>query len=123
MTAANALREARAAGLTLAVSPTGSIACRGPTAVAERFKPRLIENRAAVLALLAAEAAPPPSATVSADARASVDRLIADMTVENERRRNWHKQPLEDWRAGFLEIRSALTGERTRVLLHKRKIA
>ena len=120
MTAALALREAREAGLTLAVSPTGSIACRGPSAVAERFKPRLIENRAAVLALLAAEAAPPSSATVSADARASVDRLIADMATDIERRRDWHKQPLEDWRAGYIKIRSALTGETTIVRFHNR---
>jgi hypothetical protein len=121
MTAALALREAREAGLTLAVSPTGSIACRGPAAVAERFKPRLIENRAAVLALLAAEVAPPPSATASDDARASVDRLLADMAAENERRRDWSKQPLSDWRAGHLEIRSAMTGGTTIIRLHKRK--
>jgi hypothetical protein len=120
MTAALALREAREAGLMLTVSPTGSIACRGPTAVAEQFKPRLIENRAAVLALLAAEAAPPPSATVSADTRASVDRLIADMAAENERRRDWHKQPLDDWRAGYIKIRSALTGETTIIRFHTR---
>jgi ribonuclease HI len=79
----------------------------------------LIEYRAAVLALLAAEAAPPPSATVSDDARASVALIIADMAAENERRRNWHKQPLDDWRAGRLEIRSVLTGETTIIRLHK----
>jgi hypothetical protein len=120
MTAAVALREAREAGLTLAVSPTGSIACRGPSAVAERFKPRLIENRVAVLALLAAEAAPQPSATVSADTSASVDALIADMAAENERRRDWHKQPLSDWRAGYIKFRSALTGETTIIRFHNR---
>lgn len=123
MTAALALREARVAGLTLSVSPTGALACRGPTAIAERFKPRLVEHRAAVLALLAAEGAPPPVSTAGADARASVDRLLADMAAENERRRNWRAHPLKDWRAGYLEIRSVLTGETTIVRLHKGRTA
>jgi hypothetical protein len=83
----------------------------------------LIENRAAVLALLAAEAAPPPSAPAADDARASVDRLIADMAADNERRRDWHKQPLPDWRAGHLEIRSAMMGATTIIRLHKGKTA
>ncbi len=54
------------------------------------------------------------------DARASVAILTADMAAENERRRDWHKQPLSDWRAGYIKIRSALTGETTTIRFHKR---
>jgi hypothetical protein len=54
------------------------------------------------------------------DARASVDRLLEAMGAENERRRNWHSQPVEGWREGRLEISSVLTGVLTTIRLSKR---
>jgi hypothetical protein len=54
-----------------------------------------------------------------ADARASVDRLLEAMGAENERRRNWHSQPVEGWRDGRLTIRSVIDGETTVVNFRK----
>lgn len=122
MSAAKALDYLRAKGV-IAELDGDNILLTNADDLPDAHMNRLRELKPGIIALLRAETAAPVSAVSAEDTRASVDRLIADMTVENERRRNWHKQPLEDWRAGFLEIRSALTGERTRVLLHKRKIA
>jgi hypothetical protein len=126
MTAAAVLREATSCGV--AVSLNGdSLALKATSKPSPALLEKLREHKAEILTLLrmeiAAEAAPPPSATVSTDTRASVDRLIADMAAETERRRDWHKQPLQDWRAGRLEIRSALTGEATIIWLRKGKRA
>lgn len=60
-----------------------------------------------------------PSAPVAAsldERRASVALLLDAMAEENERRRDWHKLPVEGWREGRVVIRSALTGE-TNVIL------
>jgi hypothetical protein len=55
-----------------------------------------------------------------AERRASVDRLLADMAAENERRRDWHKQPVPGWREGRIAWRNVVTGEET-VLRFKAK--
>jgi hypothetical protein len=55
MSAARLLRQARAAGLKLAVSPAGKLKCRGPVPVLERLKPALALHRDALLAALRAE--------------------------------------------------------------------
>jgi hypothetical protein len=51
------------------------------------------------------------------DARASVDKLLADMAAENERGHDWHARPVEGWRNGRLTIRSITTGETTTINL------
>jgi hypothetical protein len=35
------------------------------------------------------------------------------MAAENERRREWWREPVDRWRAGRLAIRSIVTGEAT----------
>lgn len=45
MSAARLLKEARAAGLSISVSPAGKLACRGPAETLERLKPALAECR------------------------------------------------------------------------------
>lgn len=57
MSAARLLKEARAAGLSLRVSPAGKIACRGPAETLERLKPALVERRDELLAELRSEVA------------------------------------------------------------------
>ena len=55
-----------------------------------------------------------PSSGVSEKfAAGDVPRLLDAMAAENERRRDWHTQPVEGWREGRLELRSAATGEAT----------
>lgn len=46
-------------------------------------------------------------------ARANVVRLLDAMAAENDRRRDWHTQPVDGWREDRLELRSAETGEAT----------
>ena len=57
MSAARLLKEARAAGLSLRVSPAGKLACRGPSETLERLKPALVERRDELLAELRSEVA------------------------------------------------------------------
>lgn len=57
MSAARLLKEARAAGLSLRVSPAGRLACRGPAETLERLKPALVERRDELLAELRSEVA------------------------------------------------------------------
>ena len=40
--------------------------------------------------------------------RAAVERLLDAMAAENERRRDWWREPPKGWREGRLELRSAL---------------
>jgi hypothetical protein len=54
-------------------------------------------------------------------ARASVDKLLAEMAAENECRRDWHKQPVPGWREGRLEWRNVVTGEETVLCFPKPK--
>ena len=64
-----------------------------------------------------------PSAPVAAsleERRASVALLLDAMAEENERRRDWHKLPVEGWREGRVVILSALTGETNVIPLPKR---
>jgi hypothetical protein len=119
MSAAAVLRDAAECGIVLSLNGA-NVAFKAAVRPPPELLARLREHKAEIVALLAAEAAPPPSATAGDDASASVDRLIADMAAENERRRDWHKQPLSDWRAGYIKIRSALTGETTIIRFHKR---
>ncbi len=51
------------------------------------------------------------------ECRASVERLLTEMAAENERRRNWWREPLEGWSEGRLAIRSIDTGETTVIYL------
>jgi hypothetical protein len=119
MSAAAILRDAAECGVVLSLNGA-DVAFKAAIRPPPELLARLREHKAEIVALLAAEAAPPPRAAVSTDTRASVDRLIADMATDIERRRDWHKQPLEDWRAGYIKIRSALTGETTIVRFHNR---
>lgn len=61
MSAARLLKEARAAGLFLRVSPAGKLACRGAAETVERLKPALSEHRDALLDELRAESAYDPA--------------------------------------------------------------
>jgi hypothetical protein len=63
----------------------------------------------------------PPAPVSLAERRAAVERLRDAMQAENERRRDWDKQPVEGWREGRLTIRSALTGEETTIHFEKPK--
>jgi hypothetical protein len=120
MSAAAVLRDAAECGVSLSLNGANvafKAAVRPPPALLARLR----EHKAEIVALLRREiATEPPAAHVSDGARASVDRLIADMAAENDRRRGWHKQPLDDWRAGYIKIRSALTGETTIIRFHNR---
>lgn len=67
-----------------------------------------------------------PSAPVAASLEerwASVALLRDAMAAENERRRNWWREPVEGWREGRLVIRSALTGEATIIELPKGSVS
>jgi hypothetical protein len=66
-------------------------------------------------------AAAPARSGPSDDARASVDKLLADMALDLDRRKDWWRQPVDSWRDGRLEIRSVLTGELTTIRLSKRR--
>jgi hypothetical protein len=55
-----------------------------------------------------------------ADARASVDKLLAEMGAENERRRGWFKESPHD-PDGNLTIRSIITGEKTTIRIQRRR--
>jgi hypothetical protein len=114
MSAATFLRQAQGDGLDLTATPAGTIKVRGPREAVAAWTPIIIENRAALLAELSA--APSPN-----DARASVDRLLVEMAAENERRRDWWRQPVDGWREGRLKIRSVLDGETTTIRLSKRR--
>ncbi len=57
MSAARLLKEARAAGLSVSVSPAGKLACRGPAETLERLKPTLAERRDELIAELRSEVA------------------------------------------------------------------
>ena len=61
MSAARLLKEARAAGLSISVSPAGKLSCRGPAEAVERLKPALAEHRDAMLDELRAECAYDPA--------------------------------------------------------------
>ncbi len=61
MSAARLLKEARAAGLSISVSPAGKLSCRGPAKTLERLKPALAEHRDAMLDELRAECAYDPA--------------------------------------------------------------
>ena len=101
MSALRTLKEAREAGLFLSISPAGKIAFRGPREVFERFAPILRTERDAILVALDEER------------RDNVERLLDNMAIENGHRRDWNTQPVEGWREGRLEWRSAETGEAT----------
>jgi hypothetical protein len=69
--------------------------------------------------ILRALAPPAPVASLE-ERRADVNRLLAAMAAENERRRDWHTKPVEGWRDGRLVLRSAMTGQTNVILLPKR---
>jgi hypothetical protein len=97
-----------------------------PTGECESALPSPAENENPVTpvanpANLVTLAVTPMQSTPAADARASVDRLLADMAEENERRRNWYVQPVAGWREGRLAWRSVMTGEETVIRLPKRR--
>lgn len=112
MSAAAILRQARCDGLELTATPAGNIRMRGPREAVAAWTPIVVENKGALLAELFA--APSPD-----DARASVERLLAEMGAEIERRRFWWKQPVDGWRDGRLTIRSIVTGEVATIRLSK----
>jgi hypothetical protein len=119
MSAAKALDYLRAKGV-IAELDGDNILLTNADDLPDAHMNRLRELKPGIIALLRAETAAPVSAVSAEDTRASVDRLIADMAAENERRRDWHKQPLDDWRAGYIKICSALTGETTIIRFHTR---
>jgi hypothetical protein len=51
------------------------------------------------------------------DAPVSVERLLDAMAAENERRRDWWREPVEGRSEGRLTIRSIDTGETTVIYL------
>ncbi len=67
MSAARLLREARAAGVKLGVSPSGKLSYRGPPEPVQRLLPALAEHRDQLLATLRAES-DKPAMTVPAGA-------------------------------------------------------
>jgi hypothetical protein len=113
MSAASILRQARGDGLELTATPAGKIKVRGPREAVAAWTPIIVENKAELLAELSA--APSPD-----DARTTVDKLLAEMAAENERRRNWWKSSPYD-RDGNLTIRSIITGEKTTIRLQRRR--
>ena len=115
MSAASILRQARGDGLDLTATPSGTIKVRGPREAVAAWTPVIVENKAALLAELSAVPSP------AADARASVEKLLADMALDLDRRKDWWRQPVDGWREGRLEIRSVLTGEATTIRLSKRR--
>lgn len=80
MSAARLLRQARAAGLTLRVSPTGKLKCRGPAPVLERLKPALAEYRDELLAALRAERDVAVVTIPAGDDAFEVARTLINMT-------------------------------------------
>ena len=102
------IRAARAAGLELALSPAGRIAFCGPASLVELFKPALVENRDAIIQVLASEAVTPPLE----ERRASVEKLLDQMQAENERRQGWWRKTPDGW-PHAITLRSALSGEAT----------
>jgi hypothetical protein len=123
MSAAAVLRDAAKCGVVLSLNGA-NVAFKAAVRPPPELLARLREHKAEIVALLAAGAlATPPSAPGVGGARAGVEALLADMAAEIERRRDWHKQPLSDWRAGYIKIGSALTGETTIIRFHKRGTA
>jgi hypothetical protein len=135
LSAAAILLQVRSDGLELVLTPAGTLKGRGPREALGRWTPVIAENKDSIIEALAAESASPPTQPASvvampspspptpeqlADARASVDRLLADMAAELERRRGWYAQPVEGWREGVLTIRSVIDGELTTIRLSKR---
>lgn len=103
-------------------------AVRPPSALIERLR----EHKAEIVALLRQEAgseppslpsgrepplSPSPIVATAEDARVSVERILDAMAAENERRRNWWREPLEGWSEGRLAIGSIDTGETTVIYL------
>lgn len=68
----------------------------------------------------AAPASDPPAASLE-ERRAAVARLLDAMRAENERRRDWWREPVEGWSEGKLTLRSAVTGETMAIKLPKRR--
>ena len=62
-----------------------------------------------------------PAMRYSGQRRANVERLLDAMAAENERRRDWHTQPVEGWREGRLEWTNASTGEATIIRFPNRR--
>ena len=65
--------------------------------------------------VMAAVSRAEPSTSVASleGRRTSVDWLLDAMAAENERRRDWTTPPVDGWREGRLELRSAATVEAT----------
>jgi hypothetical protein len=125
MSASSILHAARNAGLSLGLSPAGKIAYRGPADVLELFKPALVENRDAILAALAIEAAPAATPatfpeTEPGDARARVERLLDAMGAQNEAARDWWRKSPYDAN-GNLTIRSIVTGDTATIRLKRKR--
>jgi hypothetical protein len=125
MSASSILHAARNAGLSLGLSPAGKIAYRGPADVLELFKPVLVENRDAILAALAIEAAPAATPatfpeTEPGDARARVERLLDAMGAQNEAARDWWRKSPYDAN-GNLTIRSIVTGDTATIRLKRKR--
>ncbi|WP_292533818.1 hypothetical protein [Methylocystis sp.] len=80
MSAARLLKEARAAGLSISVSPAGKLACRGPAETVERLKPALSEHRDALLDELRAESAYDPARLQCEADRHSAEAAHAGLT-------------------------------------------
>jgi hypothetical protein len=60
---------------------------------------------------------PAETTPLQEECRASVERLLAEMAAENERRSQWWEQPVEGWNRGRLTIRSIDTAETTVIYL------
>lgn len=126
MSALTVLKDAADSGVRLALKGDNlalKAAVRPPSELIERQR----EHKAEIVALLRRETGPePPSrcephpspspiAASDEDARVSVEQLLDATAAENERRRDWWREPVEGRSEGRLTIRSIVTGE-TRVI-------
>lgn len=80
MSAARLLRQAREAGLSLGVSPSGKLSYRGPPETVQHLLPALTEHRDALLAVLRAERDEAVVTVPAGDDAFEVARTLLTMT-------------------------------------------
>jgi hypothetical protein len=108
MSAAALVRQAHDDGLELTATAAGTIKVRGPRDAVARWRPVIIENKAALLAELSTA----PEVVSLEERRAAVEALRDAMSAETAARRDWWRSPVPGWRDGRLEWRNLATGER-----------
>src|SRR3974390_1532562 len=110
MSAAIAIIEgARRDGVELTGTPAGNIKFRGPAEAVARWRPALVENKAAVLAELRTAKAEINRELAQPDPRVRVEALLDAMAAEHQRRRDWWEQHPAGW-PYELRLQNLLTG-------------